>query len=321
MSVAPLNEHPAGDHCGFDPSGLDILRFAAAETEAGNPGAIATLVNIEGAAPRRTGAQMAISGDGRYRGSISSGCLERAIVDEACACLRRGEGGLVRYGAKSKYIDIILPCGSGVDILFTVRPSPTVLADAIEALEARKPVSLFFSANEVASACSSEVRGAGTSFLREYWPPLTIVAAGLGAELIVFSRLAAAAGYKLHVLSPDEATLQNCAGAATRLHSASALPELPLDPWTAFVTLFHDREWETPLLKAALGSEAFFVGAVGSRKTHELRVESLSASGLAPRALEKLRAPIGLIPSTRDPSSLSLSVLADIVAAWPCDGM
>lgn len=318
MSVAPLNEHPAGEPCGFDPSGLDVLKFAAEEIAAGNPVAIATLANIEGAAPRRTGAQMAISGDGRYRGSISSGCLERAIVDEARASLRRGEGGLVRYGAKSKYIDIVLPCGSGVDILFTVRPSLTVLADAIEALEARKPVSLFFSANEVASARKGE-HDAG--FLREYWPPLTIVAAGLGAELIVFSRLAAAAGYRLHVLSPDEETLRNCASAATRLHSASALPDLPLDPWTAFVTLFHDREWETPLLKAALASDAFFVGAVGSRKTHELRVESLSASGLAPHVLEKLRAPIGLIPSTRDPSSLALSVLADIVAAWPCDGM
>ncbi|MEZ5982118.1 MAG: XdhC family protein [Parvularculaceae bacterium] len=313
-----MSEHPAGEPCGFDPSGLDVLKFAAAEIEAGNPVAIATLANIEGAAPRRTGAQMAISGDGRYRGSISSGCLERAIVDEARASLRRGEGGIVRYGANSKYIDIVLPCGSGVDILFTVRPSLTVLAEAIEALEARKPVSLFFSANEVASARKSE-HDAG--FLREYLPPLTIVAAGLGAELIVFSRLAAAAGYRLHVLSPDEATLQNCAGAATRLHSASALPDLPLDPWTAFVTLFHDREWETPLLKAALASDAFFVGAVGSRKTHELRVESLSASGLAPHVLEKLRAPIGLIPSTRDPSSLALSVLADIVAAWPCEGM
>jgi len=318
MSVAPLNEHPAGEPCGFDPSGLDVLKFAAEEIAAGNPVAIATLANIEGAAPRRTGAQMAISGDGRYRGSISSGCLERAIVDEARASLRRGEGGLVRYGAKSKYIDIVLPCGSGVDVLFTVRAPLTVLADAIAALEARKPVSLFYSANEVASARHGE-RDAG--FLREYWPPLTIVAAGLGAELIVFSQLAAAAGYRLHVLSPDEETLRNCVGAATRLHSASALPDLPLDPWTAFVTLFHDREWETPLLKAALGSDAFFVGAVGSRKTHELRVESLSASGLAPHVLEKLRAPIGLIPSTRDPSSLALSVLADIVAAWPCEGM
>src|SRR5690606_3756134 len=113
-----------------------------------------------------------------------------------------------------------------------------------------------------------------THFVRAYAPRLRVVAAGQGAELTTVTRVARAAGYDMCAVSPDQAALAACAeaGAETvRLRSAGGPPDLAIDPWTAVVLLFHEREWEVPILKQALASPACYVGAVGSRRTAAAR--------------------------------------------------
>ncbi|PQA86051.1 XdhC family protein [Hyphococcus luteus] len=303
----------------FDPSGGDVLRFALAERRAGRPAVIVTLVEIDGASPRALGAQMAVAEDGRFAGSISSGCLERAIVEEARAAMDRGEGGVVRYGKGSPFLDVTLPCGSGVDLLFTVNPPAEALSDACIALDARRPVAAGFETNTM-TLCDARrsQRESETSFTRIYQPPLRIAAAGVGAELVLLARIARAAGHRFCAISPDEAILAQCgAQECFHLKSSSSLPEIPADPWTAFVFLFHDREWELALAPAALASSAFYIGAVGSRRTHAERIEALRGAELDDASLARIEGPIGLIPATRDPSALAVSVLAGVLAAWP----
>lgn len=302
----------------FDPSGGDVLAFAANERAAGQQAAIVTLVAIDGRAPRSLGAQMAIAADGRFVGSISSGCLERAIVEEARAAMRRGVGEVVRYGRGSRFRDIALPCGSGIDLLYTIDPSEGPLRDALNATRARRPFALEFDASGLRPSSECEALWRAGRFTRPYQPPLRIVAAGTGAELTLLGRVAKSAGYEFFALSPDAATLESCpADRRTLLHSPSAPPALALDQWTAFVFLFHDREWELALAEPVLASPAFYVGAVGSRTTSAARIEALRALGVEEAGIARLRAPIGLVPGARDPSALAISVLAEIMAAWP----
>ncbi|MAW80094.1 MAG: xanthine dehydrogenase [Parvularcula sp.] len=294
----------------FDPSGGDVLSFALERMERGAQVAFATLIYIDGSSPRATGAQMAISEDGGHAGSISSGCLERAIIDEARQAMARGAGGVIRYGKGSPFVDVALPCGSGVDILFSVNPDRNALAAALKALEERKPVSLAFRAGDV-----SEKAKTPDAFTRHYEPAIRIVAAGFGPELTVLASLAHAAGFDFCALSPDDFALRDCASSQTiHLASSSQIQQISIDARSACVLLFHDREWERALAPRFLRSPAFYVGAVGGRKTAAARREMLIAEGLAPSEIDRLAAPIGLVPMTRDPAALAVSILAEIVA-------
>jgi len=278
----------------FDPSGGDILAFAVHERMKGRPAAIVTLIYIDGSSPRALGAQMAVAADGRFTGSITSGCLERAIIDEARNRMASGEGGVVRYGKGSQYLDVVLPCGSGVDLLFTINPSAEMLSAPLDRWTHRQPVSVVFTETAARSHGAVLEKATQQQFVRHYLPPLRIVAAGVGS------------------------TLEQCAAdEIVHLQSTAATPEISIDEWSAFVFLFHDREWELSLAPQILQSKAFYVGAVGSPRTHEARLAALRDIGVDRAVLDRLNGPIGLIPATRDPAALSVSVLAGVLAAWP----
>jgi xanthine dehydrogenase accessory factor len=92
-----------------------------------------------------------------------------------------------------------------------------------------------------------------------------------------------------------------------------ALAGVPLDAYTAFVALTHDPKIDDPGLEAALRSDCFYIGALGSRKTHGRRVERLQAAGFAPEAIARIHAPIGLDIGAVSPAEIALSILAEIV--------
>ena len=88
------------------------------------------------------------------------------------------------------------------------------------------------------------------------------------------------------------------------------------DQWTAFVLMFHDHDWELELLQSALSADAFYIGALGSRKTHAIRSDRLREAGVAEDAIARIHGPIGLIPSLRDASMVATSCLAEIIADY-----
>lgn len=301
----------------YDPSGLNVLRFARQRLAVGEHAAFATLAGIDGTSPRRIGEQMAVAVDGAFEGSISTGCLEPALAHEAASRIARKQGGVARYGKGSPFIDIKLPCGSGVDIFFSIVSDADAVGRAIDRLCARRPASLAFSADGVVIDDGEKTGWRGEQFIRAFAPPLRIIAAGAGAELSALGRLALAAGMEFRAFTNDDATLDDWGEATTRLASPHATPDIEFDPWTAFVSFFHGADWETSTLSAALRSDAFYIGAVGSPAHQKLRREALAEDGADAQSIARLRGPIGLIPSTRDPSSLAISVLADIVASAP----
>jgi len=124
---------------------------------------------------------------------------------------------------------------------------------------------------------------------------------------------------QVEVVSPDEITLER-AGAlgipVQPLLGLSSSPALRIDPLTAVALMFHDHEWETRLLADVLASPAFYVGALGSTRAHGRRIEALRAAGCGRDALERIRAPIGMVHRLRDPNLLAASVIAEVAAAF-----
>lgn len=298
----------------------DILRFVQVCAEEGVGTILVTLTAIEGSSPRAIGAQMAVAEDGRYIGSFSGGCIEAAVVAEAIGTLSDGRAKLVRFGAGSPYLDIRLPCGGGIDLLFNPHPDRQVIAQALSRHERRAMAALRLADDGVHSdAIDRSPVMAGWhegSFRLCYTPKLRIVAMGQGEELSALARLAAAFGADVSVISPDERALAGLRvdGFDTiGLTARTNLPLLVTDPWTAIISVFHDRDWEEELLPRALRLPSFYVGAIGSQRTQDARQSALREAGVPEDIRLKLRTSVGLIPATRDPATLALSALSHIV--------
>jgi xanthine dehydrogenase accessory factor len=298
---------------------IDVLAFAEAELAAGRPAALVTITNLDGPFSRPLGAQLAVAGDKRFAGSISGGCLEQALTEESQIAMKDGENRSLRYGTGSPYIDVRLPCGGGIDLYVDAQPDRAVLQRAVALGRARKTFSLLFDPASKRSTLrieEGEAQAKPGEFVRRFEPKLRVVLAGRGWEIVAMSQLARTADVEIVVASQEPATLDYCkpyAHELIRLTTPANTPKLPIDANTAVACLFHEHEWEAPLLLDALRSPAFYVGALGSRQTHERRLETLRALGAGPDDIARLKGPIGLFAS-RDPRSLAVSALSEIIA-------
>ena len=103
---------------------------------------------------------------------------------------------------------------------------------------------------------------------------------------------------------------------AYRLSRIDQTDVLSGDPWTATIFLFHDHDWEIDLMQRALELPHFYLGAMGGRKAHAFRSEALKERGVTEEQLATIRAPIGLFHSSRDPQTLALSTLAEVIRTY-----
>ncbi len=288
---------------------LDVLSFAIAQERLGLRCALAMLTDTVGGSVRATGAIMAISQNGQTCGYLSGGCIDADIRLHALQALSSLEGKSLRYGQGSPFLDISLPCGGGIDVFVCPTPDPAEMHRAVKALEARKCADF-----------TLQAAGAAQKVTANYLPKLRIRIAGRSADPIALGQISAAAGIETELWSADEDCLQAAsqmdAFATVKLTSPSALPLSHDDMYTAFVLMMHDQDWEPPLLEQALNGSAFYIGAVGSPNTHTKRCANLRAHGLQQSAIDRIKGPIGLVPSMRDASMLAISALAEIIGAY-----
>lgn len=299
-----------------------VLPALAAWRGEGRRTALVTLVGIEGGGPRPLGAQMAIADDGRALGHISGGCLEAAMVQEAAAAMAERRNRLVRYGAGSPYMDIRLPCGSGLDIYIDQTLDDATLAEALALAEARQPFSLRTDLASERTVLAGPAPTALTDgvFTRGYAPALRLLAIGAGPLVATLARLAAEIDAACIVYTPDAALLAAPDGLDIRALTGDA-PALPIDAATAVCLLFHDHDWEAAILALLVASPAFYIGALGSERAHAARLAALAARGIAADALARITGPAGLIPRAKSPTVIALSMLAQVVAEGAARGI
>jgi xanthine dehydrogenase accessory factor len=251
---------------------------------------LCTLVAVDGAFSRAPGAQLTVRANGLVAGDMTGGCLETALVSEAALARQDGCSRIVRYGKGSRYIDIRLPCGGGVDVLVDPVPDRADVRSVLASLATRRAAQL------------SLALGAGSTFERRYFPSPRLLLFGNGPEVAALSALAGSWGAEVDCI---DLTL---AGAVP--------PGQTADPWTAVIVLFHEHEWEDAILGWALAGPAFYIGALGGVTAVARRQTALRARGFDDAALRRVQGPVGLIPAARDVQMLAISILADVALAY-----
>jgi len=234
----------------------ELIATALEWCEEGASIALVTLVSIEGNAPYPIGSQMLVKQDGDYIGQITGGCAEAAIADQAVLAIQCEQNKTVRYGLNSPYFDIQLPCGSGIDVYFQVNLTSQSLKEIDSRLRNRQ---------EVKQVLNTEFG----EFTKVYLPKPRLTLAGQGPILLSLAQLAVLSGFDVACIAQNKATETNLETSGFYVISIDdAELNRELDSYSAFVSLFHEHDYEANLLVQALQSDAFYIGALGSKKTH-----------------------------------------------------
>jgi len=310
--------------------------------ESGHRVALGTVIATWGSAPRQPGSTIAVRDDGAFTGSVSGGCVEGAVIDEARAAMRDGKFRRLEFGvADEQAWSVGLACGGRVEILVqpitTERARSTLAAvNTARCLEqaivravdlasgedivvdpAHDTTSLGLAAAEAARADRSmTVELDGRSwFLSLSNPAVDLVVVGAVHVAQPLARMAEFLGFRVRVIDPRAAfaTEERFPGVVlAHAYPDEALANAPLGRRSALVTLSHDPKIDDPALAAGLASPAFYIGALGSKRTHAARCERLKAKGFGGDVLDRIHGPVGLAIGAKSPEEIALSIVAEI---------
>jgi xanthine dehydrogenase accessory factor len=339
----------------------DILDQVKAWLDDGDHLALATVIKTWGSSPRKVGAGMAINQDGKMVGSVSGGCVEGAVIQEALEVIQTQKPLKLNFGVTDDEAwDVGLACGGEIEIFIR----PFTMNDAmiwIKALETKKAFSSALMLGGVEGMKSQEIiffnqelnrkddPGLSRTLLeklsglgedrrprvfqdedgREYFiqyipsPPKLILVGGVHIT-ISLANMAKMLGYEIYVIDP-----RRIFGTEERFPDVNliqkwptkAFEEITITSSTAIVMLTHDPKIDDPALMIALESPAFYIGALGSMKTHQKRLERLENAGLSKEKLSRIHAPVGLDLGGGSPEEIALSVMAEIVKVGNSSGL
>lgn len=300
----------------------DPLAVAAAWLDEGRAVALATVVDTWRSAPCPSGSHLAVDGLGRFAGSVSGGCVESAVIECAGRILAGESPRELEFGVTREMAwEVGLPCGGTIRV-WVNRADPRILARVLAARASRESLEWhtdLVSGHERLEPCDDPQppRVVDRTFVQPILPrPRLILIGGVHLAQHV-ARLARDVGFDVIVVEPRAAFAHPSRFDDVDLVDdwpESALPAIGIDRRTAVVTLAHDARLDDPALAAALRSEAFYVGALGGRKTQRGRRERLAAEGFDEATLARISGPVGLDIGAQSVEEIALSIVAELVA-------
>jgi xanthine dehydrogenase accessory factor len=301
----------------------DVLDAVERWRADGKAVALATVVATRRSAPRPLGSKLAVSETGELAGSVSGGCVESDVATQATEVLASGRPRLVSYGiADQDAWEVGLPCGGEIDVFLErvegEMPDPETAQVAFTVVDGERAGERWLSTNgEVTRTGLHEIEGERVFAEVLGPPPLLLV---FGAVDLAEELCRAANGLGWRTIATDArarfATRERIpsAGELVVAWPEEALERFPPDDRTAVVVLTHEERWDVPAIMGALASDAFYVGAIGSRRTQERRRERLLEEGVPAEQLERLSGPAGLDLGAATSAETALSILAEILA-------
>jgi xanthine dehydrogenase accessory factor len=311
--------------------------------------AIATVVATRRSAPRPVGAKLGVSDAGEMCGSVSGGCVESEVYGAAREILAGGDARLLTYGiADDLALSVGLPCGGEIDV-YVEEPDAELVDRALEALEHDEHAVRFTmlegedagaellvpeegdavgpGPGELASHAEEVLHGGRSklveidgrsAFADVIGPPPRLLVFGAVDTAEALCRAAKGVGWRTTVVDARAkfATPERIPSADELIVAwpDDAVTQRPPDHATAVVVLTHDEKFDVPALKATLTSEAFYVGALGSRRNQDRRRERLLEAGVDEDAIDRLSGPCGLDIGADTPAETAVSILAEILA-------
>jgi xanthine dehydrogenase accessory factor len=308
----------------------------------------ATVVSTWSSSPRPVGSQLAIGESGRFAGSVSGGCVEAAVLVAARELFAGGGPRTLKYGVSSEQAwEVGLPCGGTIEVFLGEASLPIVerlahararrasLARVIELASGAEEVWDEASRSPLVGADAELARAIEQALHREQSQlvelagrrlfvhvvaaPLRLVVVGAVHLTQVLSELAALSGVDVTVVDPRTAfaSPERFPGVAL-VHEwpDAALAGRGLDRRSAVVVLSHDAKLDEPALEAALKSDCFYIGALGSQRTQAARRARLGELGFAEEALARIHGPVGLDIGASTTPEIAVSIMAELIRAW-----
>ena len=308
-----------------------LIGRAAEWHAAGHGIALAFVMQSWGSSPRSPGSVMLVRDDMAVEGSVSGGCVEGAVIEAAMMALQDGTGQRLDFGVADETAwEIGLSCGGKIAVLVTPVADhglpASLLRDMAADIAARRQVYVRFDAGTGAIATYTAqppltpvscLDNTGSFFDFIETPPRRLMIVG-GVHITQFlAPMAQAAGYDVLVIDPRAVF-----ATADRFPGITCVTDWPdevmenfvPDSQTAIVTLTHDPKIDDPGLVAALRSTAYYVGCLGSRRTHAARCDRLRDSGFDDGDLGRLHGPAGLDIRAKTPAEIAVSILAQVIA-------
>jgi xanthine dehydrogenase accessory factor len=303
---------------------------------AGDRIAVATVVATRRSAPRPIGSKLAVSESGELAGSVSGGCVESEVVEAAREVLAGGRPRLLTFGISDDLaLSVGLPCGGEIDV-WVSEPDPDHLVRLAEvAREERRAVS-FTDLDDGTERLVPDgdnpvaddlIRGGHSKVVELHGRRVFADVFGPPPRLLVYGAVdtadalcAVAGGLGWHTIVADArgrfATRERLPNAHEVIVAwpQETLAQVQPDHATAVVVLTHDDKFDIPMLVGTLTTDAFYIGALGSRRNQERRRERLLEAGVHESALDRISGPAGLDIGAHTPAETALSMLAEIMA-------
>ncbi|MDR0276201.1 MAG: XdhC family protein [Burkholderiaceae bacterium] len=311
---------------------LTILRALRDWRGAGRHALMATVVRTWGSSPRPVGSIMGLCETGAVAGSVSGGCVEddlaaRYTRADAPDALRPAPGGaprLLKYGVTAdKAHRFGLPCGGTLELLLEFDPDAALLAELVRALEAgrlmRRSVYLADGRATLAPAEAPAAPGIdGQRLVNIFGPGYRMLIIGAGPMSEYLAGMALSCGFAVTVCDPREPYRDAWPVAGVRVLAGmpdDAVAAFAPDRRSCVVALTHDPKLDDLALLQALDSQAFYVGAIGSRRNHAARLRRMMEHFARTRAeLARLRGPAGLPIGSKTPPEIAVSIMAEVLA-------
>lgn len=303
----------------------EVLETALRWMEAGKTVRLAVVLSTWGSAPRSQGSYMVVAGDGAFAGSVSGGCVEAAVISEARE-LEEGEPPcILSFGVEDETAWAVgLPCGGNIRVA-VFQPDKALLACIVACHAKRIPTALTLDLTTGAQvlaegdeAIDALPKDDNNLFIRLHEAPWTMIITGAVHISQVLAGMARSVGFAVTVLDPRTAFAAPERFPGITLicgEPDEVLSHMKLDRRTAVVSVTHVPRLDDAALKMALDSPAFYVGALGSTRTHAKRCQRLTGAGIDAATLDRIRAPVGLDIGAKTPAEIAVSILAEIIAA------
>ena len=309
---------------------LTVLRVLRDWRSAGRRALLVTVVRTWGSSPRPAGSIMALCEDGTVVGSVSGGCIEDDLIARytrpgaADALPLQGPPQFARYGVTADEAHRFgLPCGGTLELLLEFDPDAASLAELVRALQAglmvRRALNLSDGRATLAEASTPAAPSVtGTCFTNTFGPGYRMLIIGAGQMSEYLATMALFSGFAVTVCDPREEYR-----AVWRVPGVKVLAEMPDDVVAAFrpdrrsavIALTHDPKLDDLALLEALATQAFYVGALGSRRNHAARRRRMiDHFGQTDASLARLRGPVGLFIGSKTPPEIAVSIMAEVLA-------
>jgi xanthine dehydrogenase accessory factor len=308
----------------MDSTDLEVLKACDGWLVQGRRCELVTVIHTWGASPRPAGAMLAISEDGRVVGSVSGGCVEDDLIERVRKeGMSRSSPELVTYGITAEEAHRFgLPCGGMLQLVIEPLSTLSRIQELLQRVAQQELVSrvLHLSSGEVELVPGhpdQQVEVVEGKLVTLYGPRWRLLVIGAGQLSGFLAQIATGMDYQVLVCDPREE--YRTAWHVPAVEVVHAMPddfilEQRPDSRCAVVALTHDPKLDDLALMEALRSEAFYVGAIGSRVNNAKRRERLKQFDLTEEQVTRLHGPIGLHIGSRVPAEIAISILAEMTA-------